>query len=235
MTEVAYGGQELDAFAHATNWKKYFRHLLEPYLRGKVLEVGAGIGATTLALWHSGVDEWVCLEPDSSFVARLDVMKREGLLPPVVKVVAGLTQDLPAERSFDTILYIDVLEHIADDAAELRSAAQHLAPGGAIVVLSPAWPWLFSEFDRAIGHHRRYTRSSLRAAVPPELRIERLFFADVVGLAFSVGNRLLLRQSLPTEKQVKFWDRTAIPLSRVVDPLIARSIGRSIIGILRRA
>lgn len=235
MTEIQYPGQELDAFAHASNWKAYFRQLLAPYLRDRVLEVGAGIGATTRALWHDRVSEWVCLEPDPAFVARLNDMKRDGQLPSSVDVVAGLTQDLAANRQFDAILYIDVLEHIDDDAGELRSAAKHLAPGGAILVLSPAWPWLFSEFDRAVGHRRRYTRSSLKAAVPPQLEIERLFFADVVGLAFSVANRLMLRQSLPTESQVKFWDRTAIPISRLLDPLLGRAVGRSIIAVLRRA
>ena len=234
MTEVEYPGHELGAFAHASNWKAYFRTLLAPWLRGRVLEVGAGIGATTQALFSERVSEWVCLEPDPSFVVRLNSMKDNGTLPPLVEVHAGVTQDLPGDRFFDTILYIDVLEHIADDAAELRSSTAHLAPGGAIIVLSPAWPWLFSEFDKAVGHRRRYTRASLRAAVPRELTVHRLFFADSIGLAFSVVNRLFLRQSLPTTGQVRFWDRTAVPLSRMLDPLIGRSLGRSIIAILQK-
>lgn len=234
MTEIAYPGQELDTFANAKNWKAYFRSLLHPYLRGRVLEVGAGIGATTRALWDERVSEWVLLEPDRSFSTRLMDAKRDGSLPARVEINAGSVQDLPEGRLFDTILYIDVLEHIADHAGELRASEKHLAPGGVIVVLSPAWPWLFSEFDRAVGHQRRYTKASLRAVVPPQLRIERLFYADAVGLMFSTANRLLLRQDLPTPAQVKFWDRTAIPVSRLIDPILMRGLGRSIIAVLRK-
>lgn len=75
---------------------------------------------------------------------------------------------LPRDSRFDTILYIDVLEHIADDRAELVEAARRLNPGGYLVVLSPAHQWLFTAFDAAIGHVRRYTAKSLRGFRLPD-------------------------------------------------------------------
>ena len=68
------------------------------------------------------------------------------------------------------MLYIDVLEHIEHDLDELARAASHLAPGGHLVVLAPAHQALFSDFDRAIGHYRRYNRAGLQKLAPAGLR-----------------------------------------------------------------
>ncbi len=139
------------------------------------------------------------------------------------------------ENLFDCILYIDVLEHIEADRAELSGAARRLAPGGALIVLSPAHAWLYSEFDRQIGHCRRYTRASLRAAVPSKVEEEAVFYLDAAGLLASLGNKILLRQSLPTARQIAFWDAWLVRASQWLDPLLGHSLGKSVIGIWRKA
>ena len=88
-----------------------------------------------------------------------------------------------------------MLEHIEDDAAEVRRAAEALAPGGHLLALSPAQPWLFSPFDAEIGHFRRYTKKSFAALAPPGLTAVKLVYLDSVGMAASLANRLLLRSS----------------------------------------
>ncbi len=118
---------------------------------------------------------------------------------------------LQASESFDTIVYIDVLEHIEDDAGELKLAARRLRRGGRIVVLSPAHQFLYTPFDAAIGHFRRYNRSSLRKISPPGLELEKLFYLDAFGIAASAMNRLLLRQSMPTKAQIETWDKWIVP------------------------
>lgn len=228
-----YVGSELEVFALASNWKRYFASLLEPHLRGRVLEVGAGIGETTRTLWGPKCTRWVCLEPDAALASRLhEVTVPDGRRP---EVVVGDLRAIPPDASFDTIVYIDVLEHIREDSAELRAAMQRLAPGGRLVVLSPAFQRLFSPFDRAIGHERRYTRTSLRAVFPAELRYVASFYADALGAALSFTNALLLKQSMPTRRQILFWDRVIIPLSCMIDPLVGRSFGRSIIAVYAKA
>src|SRR5205814_2351299 len=159
MSAFAYVGNELDTFAHAVNWKRYFGRLLAPYVRGAVLEVGAGIGGTTRVLCTPRADRWVCLEPDPELADRLRTSAAERPFPAPVAVEVGTVATLAADRRFDCILYIDVLEHIAADRAELRAAATYLTPGGALVVLCPAHPLLYTEFDRVIGHHRRYPKA----------------------------------------------------------------------------
>ena len=126
-----------------------------------------------------------------------------------------------------------MLEHIEDDAEELRRASKHLKPGGALIVLSPAHPWLFAPFDQAIGHYRRYSRESLRAAAPRHLRRQKLVYLDAVGLLASLANRLLLKQDMPTAGQIKTWDGLLVPCSRLLDPLLGGTVGKSVLGVWR--
>jgi SAM-dependent methyltransferase len=228
--EFRYVGSELELFKKARNWKAYWRAQIAEFVRGEVLEVGAGIGANTLTLSSLAYDHWTCLEPDAVLAARIE-------LPPGGrhKTVVGTVADLSAEAKFDAILYIDVLEHIEDDAGEIARAAARLKPGGALIVMSPAHPVLFTPFDAAIGHFRRYTRASLRQTAPATLRVEKLVYLDAAGMLASAGNRVLLRSAMPTERQILTWDRLLVPISRLIDPIFAGRVGKNVLGIWRKA
>jgi len=228
LTPYQYAGSELEIFEKARHWKAYLRRCMEPYLVGSVLEVGAGLGANTRQFAALNFDRWTCLEPDESLLEQIEPGGRREL-------IAGDLYALDSSRLFDAILYVDVLEHIADDSAELRRASAHLNPGGALIVLSPAHPWLFTPFDRAIGHYRRYTRQSLQAAVPRHLRREKLIYLDSVGMLASLANRLLLNQRMPTAAQIRTWDSVLVPCSRLLDPLLGGTVGKSVLGVWRSA
>jgi len=232
----SYQGTELDLFAQAVNWKRYFGKHLSPHISGRVLEVGAGIGGTTRLLLDGSQESWTCLEPDASMAEHLQGTfshAREGM--PTVTVRSGTVGDLRPEDEFDTILYVDVLEHIEDDAGELAAAGKHLRSGGKIVVLSPAHEFLFSPFDKAVGHYRRYSRKSLCSAAPPSLALQRAIYLDSVGLLMSLANRALLKSKMPSASQIRFWDRVIVPLSRLLDPLVGHGIGKSVVAVWRQA
>jgi 2-polyprenyl-3-methyl-5-hydroxy-6-metoxy-1,4-benzoquinol methylase len=233
---IDYAGQELQTFALATNWKTYVRGKLAPYIVGEVAEVGAGLGETTKALIASPqARTWTCIEPDTAMAEQIRGIDAAGGFVRPVEVYAGILGSLPAGRQFDTVIYIDVLEHIEDDSAELEAALTRLRPGGRIVVLSPAFQSLYSEFDRAIGHFRRYTAAQLRVLSPAGSRVTASFYLDSVGMMASAANKLLLRQKMPGRGQVLTWDRLMVPLSRIVDPLIGRSFGRSVVVVWTKA
>ncbi len=222
---LRYVGSELALFKKAKNWKAYWRDQIAAYVRGEVLEVGAGIGANTELLAGRGFSSWTCLEPDAALAGDIELPDGR------YRRAVGTIQDLPAHERFDSILYIDVLEHIEDDQAELILAADRLKPGGSLIVLSPAHPFLFTEFDRAIGHYRRYTRSSLRALKPPALWERKMIYLDSAGMLASAGNRLLLKSAMPTEQQILAWDRLLVPASRVIDGFFARRVGKTVLGV----
>lgn len=234
LHEREYEGTELALFAHAHHWKAYWTSVIAPYIGDRVLDVGAGLGATADALKHVPCSHWTALEPDPSLTASIAAGVHEGRLPDRVEARLGTLADVAEDESFDSILYIDVLEHIEDDRREVERASHHLRPGGNLVVLAPAHPWLYTPFDRAIGHHRRYTRASLRALRPPGMHVERLHYLDSVGMLASLGNRMLLRSSQPTLGQIRIWDNWMVPLSRVIDRWFLGHLGKSIVGVFRR-
>ena len=231
MVPSSYVGSELEIFQHATRWKAYFAGTLKPYVVGDVLEVGAGLGGTSHFLCDGRQRSWTSLEPDADLLRQLEASLAAHPLPSPVRALCSTVAALPADERFDTILYIDVLEHIDDDLGELVRSATHLRPGGHLIVLAPAHQALYSPFDKAIGHFRRYNKESLLAAAPSVLQSVEAFYLDAAGMAASLANRLLLRASVPTGGQIMFWDRVLVPVSRVIDPMLARSVGKSIVAI----
>jgi trans-aconitate methyltransferase len=223
-----YVGGELELFEKAVNWKRYWRNGIQPYVGGDVLEVGAGIGANTRTLSDLPHRSWTCLEPDGTLAAQIPPMG------PRYSTRVGTTKELATHERFDSILYIDVLEHIEDDRGELIRAVRQLKAGGYVIVLSPAHQFLYTPFDRAIGHFRRYSRAMLRAVAPPELREVKVVYMDSAGMLASAANRLVLNQSMPKESQILAWDRIMIPVSRRLDPLLLNRVGKSVLGVWQR-
>jgi hypothetical protein len=229
-----YVGSELELFAGVQNWKAYWAGQLRPFVKGDILEVGAGIGSNTRLLDSAGGSgRWVCLEPDPELLGQLTRNLGQTEARRCYEPVRGTVESLSGQM-FDTIIYIDVLEHIENDFEELNRAASHLRSGGQLIVLSPAHQRLFSPFDAAIGHFRRYNRKMLRAISPAGLRLERMRYLDCAGLILSAANRLMLRQSMPTKAQLRFWDGWIVPVSRVFDKLFLYSLGKTIIAIWER-
>jgi len=229
----AYQGSELEIFQHATNWKRYYAARLRRYIKGDVLEVGAGLGGTARFLCTGSEKSWTCLEPDQRLLERLRNSLAERPLP-VPSEAVPLTLTAVGEQAFDCILYIDVLEHIADDKAQLAACVGKLRPGGHVVVLSPAYQWLFSAFDREIGHHRRYTTRALALAAPTQLQLVEALYLDSVGILASLANRVLLRERYPTLSQIRFWDSVVVPLSRVLDAVCRYRFGKTVIAVWKR-
>lgn len=225
-----YAGKELDVFANAKNWKRYWASAIRPWIKGDVLEVGAGLGANTAALMNGGVRTWHCIEPDPELAKTL--AQQVSLIPGCSVSVGTIAEH--ARKRYDTILYIDVLEHIEGDREELAAAAQMLRPGGHLIVLSPAYQFLYSAFDASIGHYRRYDKTSLSNCAPPGCSCVTTFYLDVAGTLASLANRMLLSQSTPTQRQIQFWDRYLIPLSKALDPCLGRRAGRSILAVWAR-
>src|SRR5271165_6810476 len=122
LTPYRYAGSELEIFEKAHHWKAYLRRSMEPYLAGSVLEVGAGLGANTRQFAGLNFDRWTCLEPDAALLHQIQPGP-----PPLDRhqVVSGDIEALDPALRFDAILYIDVLEHIADDSGELHRASTH--------------------------------------------------------------------------------------------------------------
>jgi hypothetical protein len=237
MTEsrkFSYVGSELELFANATNWKKYMSVKLRPYISGDVIEVGAGLGSSTKYLCNRSHARWLCLDPDASHVSHLNRLIAGRKLPPCCEARRGILADLAPDERADTIIYVDVLEHIENDEEEMRVAAAHLAPRGLIVALSPAFSSLYSPFDEAIGHYRRYVRNDARRLTVQSLTLQALFFLDSAGFFVSALNRIILRKPQPSVRDIRIWDKVFVPISVLSDEIFGRLFGKSIVMVWQK-
>lgn len=227
-----YIGTELELFEQARNWKSYFGSFIKPLLGKQVAEIGAGIGGTTAVLCNGQQDQWLCVEPDTALLREIDKKIKAGQLPGVCNTLNGFSSEL--KQQFDSLLYIDVIEHIENDRAELETAASLLTKEGLLFILVPAHQNLFSPFDKKIGHYRRYSRKTLKAIVPASLQVKKIYYLDSAGYFLSLVNRRILKQAMPTQRQVQFWDKIIIPLSRLADRLTGFQFGKSLLLIAQK-
>ncbi|WP_373331039.1 class I SAM-dependent methyltransferase [Salmonirosea aquatica] len=237
MKNTQYIGNELGLFALADNWKDYWASQVVPYLGSKVLEVGAGLGGTTHLLISKmdKLDQWICLEPDERLASQIkpSLASATRNADKVIVETRYLAEYDPQAR-FDSLIYIDVIEHIEDDRKELELAMKYLKPGGHLVVLVPAHNFLMSPFDKAIGHYRRYNKKMLLDIVPENAKIVMHKYLDSFGLSLSLANKLFLKQTYPTEKQILFWNNFIVPVSKKLDPLLYYNLGKSVLLICER-
>lgn len=233
MGTKAYEGSELETFAKAVNWKKYYVSFLKPYIKGHVLEVGAGIGGTTVFMCDGSQTSWICLEPDDKLSKQITQKIKKKQLPGCCKLFTGMLSDMPKKRQFDSILYIDVIEHIENDSKELQLAVKYLKPKGFLIIVVPAHQWLYSPFDKSIGHYRRYNKKMLKSVIPAGLEQKKLIYLDSAGLLASSSNKIL-KQDYPTERQVLFWDRVIVSISKFTDKIFRYLLGKEVIGIWQK-
>lgn len=220
-----YVGSELDLFSQAHTWRSYWASKVRPFLGSRILEVGAGIGSVTRLLYEPS-KAWTALEPDPTLASRIDLTFSASHQ---IDVKVGSLQTFEPDAEFDSILYVDVLEHIEKDRDELRMAYDVLAEGGFLIVLAPAHQWLFTPFDSSIGHYRRYSRKSIRALTPVGAKEASALYLDSAGMLASSANRMLLKSANPTRQQIQFWDQRLVPISRRLDRLLGHHVGKSVL------
>jgi SAM-dependent methyltransferase len=199
---------DLDAMAETDAYNAWLVERARPWLHGRVLDAGAGIGTHTRRLLELA-DEVVALEPEAELAALL--RKRAA----AATVVEGDTWSV--DGPFDAIVCFNVLEHIQDDQPVIARFAQLLAPGGAVCIIVPAHPRLYGPLDEAFGHERRYSRPNLRRKLL-EARLEPVVLRHV-NLAGAAGwlvqSRVLRRTSLPRDG-LSLYDRL-VPAFRAID------------------
>jgi len=217
---------EFAALNEARNYRAALLRDFEVYLRGNVLEVGAGIGQITSALLQMPKIRQLCsIEPDASFCARLRAQF------PQHRLLQGTIRDLQAETDWNAILSVNVLEHIEMDADELLQYHRLLQPArGALCLFVPARPEIYAPIDKDFGHFRRYTRPELRRKLEGSgFEIVQLRYYNLVGYFAWWASFCLLKKRSFDVASVRLFDRAIFPLvhgfeSRVCPPPIGQSL-----------
>ena len=220
---------ELEFFDEAKNWRKYqFENVLK-YINFSVLEVGPGTG-NNVQYYRDKASEITLLEINKHMANSLKFKFEEDK-----KVMVQNSDIYSQERKFDTILYMDVLEHIEDDEKEINRALEQLKPGGNIVFFVPAYQFLYSDFDKAIGHVKRYDKHFfLTFEEDKKISIIALKYFDSIGFFIAVLNKIFNKNTKETiGLGIKIWDKL-IFFSKIMDLIFLNKFGKSLFCVIKK-
>jgi len=226
------GAETLEIMEAAPKYNSWQFSRVAPYLGRRICEVGAGIGSMSAHIADSRPELLVLTDTDPYY--RGVLQNRFASSPEVVVDQLTLPDVSAGDRyqhyALDTVVALNVIEHIAGDVAALGSIAAMLRPGGRAVILVPAFQELFGSLDRELGHVRRYTRTSLsRRMREAGFRVERAFYFNLLGtIGWWVNARLRQVPRIPVD-QVRYFD-TLIPMLRLEDR-VPLPFGLSVIAI----
>ncbi|HET6214773.1 MAG TPA: class I SAM-dependent methyltransferase [Micromonosporaceae bacterium] len=219
----------LEGLATAVNHRQWFVELALPYLGDDPIEIGSGLGDYALA-WSETVPRFTATEADPERLVKLkdrlagrrNIEVREMLLP--------ATED----GGHTAAVSYNVLEHIEDHVGALRSMARLVRPGGAVVLIVPAFQFALGPADVATGHVRRYTKKTMAAAMTEAgLTIERMHYANALGLIGYYLATCVFRLMPKEGPMVKVYDTLVLPVTKAVERLVKPPFGQSVFVVAR--
>ena len=236
MTETGEGafsqatgrGLEDASGEHQRRYRAFQFDLIARNCGPSVLEVGAGLGE--FASQFRGLERLVVTDLDPAAVAQM--AKRFEAQPEVEARQLDLSAELPAIDPVASVVAVNVLEHIEDDSGALRSLAKLVQPGGNVVLWVPGYMQLYGEFDRLVGHVRRYTPDTLRSAI----RSAGLDCAYVrpVNMLGAMAWWLAVRRGgveKPNPKLVGIYDRFVVPVTKTLEARVRPPFGQSVLAV----
>ena len=234
MANFKYEGDDLETtWSFALNYHTWILSRFRNFLGKRVAEIGAGTGNFSALLTSEPIEELVVIEPAQEMYTQLTAKIAD--TPRIISRKAFFTEVSGEYRDyFDSIVYVNVLEHIQDDARELSCMYQSIRPGGYVCLFVPALMWLYSDYDALSGHCRRYQKKQLVELLKKAgFEIKDVRYFDIFGIIpWLVLVKLLGRK--PTQGKVSFYDRFVVPIARTLESFIAPPLGKNLIIIGRK-
>jgi SAM-dependent methyltransferase len=228
-----YEGRDLEVLADMPNYYAWIMSWFGPYVRGRVVEYGAGTGTFSQYL-RPQADSLTLIEPSVNLQAAL---REKFPDDPSVEIGAITLEEHVTQTgsgAVDTVVLVNVLEHIENDAWALSELSRIVAPGGCILIFVPALSLLMSKLDKLLGHFRRYYLVELKERLQRAgIDIVTCRYFDLPGIVpWFVVNKLLGSSSFnPT--LVRLYDRAIVPLARGAEAVIRPPLGKNLVAIGR--
>jgi len=229
---LQYFGKDLEAMSFAINYHKWIMDEFYPYLGSSVAEVGAGIGNFSKLILKAQIKSLYAFEPSKNMYPLLQKALSQDKR---AKTINGFFRNIDTEEGFDSVIYVNVLEHIKDDASELANAHKALNLNGHLLIFVPALPFLYSDLDKQLGHFRRYLKKDLVDLTKKVgFTIVKARFCDIVGIIPWYVNFVLLNNSI-SGGSVSLYDKIVVPPMRLLETLIPPPIGKNVLLITKKA
>jgi len=233
LAENLYFGKDLEAMQFARRYHRWIIDEIRPFFGKNVAEVGAGCGNLSQFLLEESIDSLTAFEPSSNMFDLLEKKLRSESRATLINDFFG-SGNIANGDGYDSVVYINVMEHIEDDQGEIGRAFDSLKPGGHLIIYVPALAWLYSDFDRAIGHFRRYHKSELvRLVSDQRFDVVQAKYFDSLGIIPWYLNAVLLGRSI-NSKSVALYDRLAIPMLSRVERYLPPWIGKNLLVVGRK-
>ena len=236
---VVYAGRDLEAMSFARNYHRWILELFRPFLGRRLVEVGAGTGSFSEMLLELRPESLSLVEPSSGMYRQLTEhvarIKTGARVATYNDIFAGVADRIAEEQRPDSVIYVNVMEHIEDDEGEMKIVRRTLADGGRAFVFVPALRWLYGSFDAQIGHHRRYTRRELEEkAERAGFRVLKSVYFDSAGVLPWWVKYRVLRSERMEPGAVKFYDDFFVPPLRRLEALVPPPIGKNILMVAEK-
>jgi SAM-dependent methyltransferase len=235
MGDLTYEGRDLEVLADMPNYYAWIMDRFGPHVRGRVIEYGSGTGTVSARLLPLA-DTLTLVEPSPNLVASLRT--RFAGQPRVdirAEMLESHVKQVPAGAA-ETIVMVNVLEHVEDDEDALSNLLRALTPGGKLLIFVPALQFLMSRLDLLHGHFRRYHRPDLVGKVSRaggQVEICRYF--DLPGVAPWLVLNKLMGSTTFNPALVRFNDRAVVPLARKMEEYLNPPFGKNLILVARRS
>ena len=231
MTLEHYPGKELEAMSAADHYRRWIVDTFAGHLGKHVAEVGAGIGSISRILLEQPIERLAAFEPsDNMFPVLAQALAGEGR----ARAIHGVFDAGQAQQDYDSVLYVNVLEHVEHEREELAAAFAALRRGGHLLVFVPALAWLYSDFDREVGHYRRYSKDGLERVVQHAgFEVVECRWFDVAGIVPWYVNFTLLGRSMGPGT-VSLYDRMVVPAMRAIERVAPPPVGKNLALVARR-
>ncbi len=232
QTQEQYAANDLETMQAARRYSAHLFNLFRAHIGKRVLEVGSGIGTMSQPLAEAA-DLVVGLEPNINCVSRLENAMRG--YPRFVLRPYHLEEcnrgELAGHR-FDTVVCVNVLEHIEDDAGALRTFKDVLIPNGRVLIFVPAVQAAYGPLDAELGHHRRYSKPTLAKAFHDAgLDLLTLRYTNPIGLLGWMYNAHISKSTAHSLTQVKLFETLVAPWALPLERLISPPIGLSLVAV----
>ena len=226
---MSYLNHLIKRFDLAKNWRSYQLSLIKKYINNKILEIGPG-GGEIIENFVNDKNQITLIDNDSELCGVLNEKFKNNKNVTIVNSNIKFTNE-----KYDTILYMDVIEHIEKDIDELDLACDRLTNDGKLVIVVPAFNFLFSSYDKDVGHYRRYEKKDFKNYVKNKnLNILSLKYFDSLGFFILILVKLFkFKGKNSTVLGIKLWN-LMVPISRLIDKLFFHQFGKSLMCVIEK-